>query len=248
MKHPLRNVLLIVEYDGTNYCGWQSQAKGVSIQSLIEKAIGKILGKRSPALASGRTDAGVHAHAQPVNVRGHFPMDDATLLRALNSMLPPDIAIKSALTVAPDFHAIRNAKWKTYRYQIWNSTEKSALNARTAWHVVSPLNLAAMKKGAAAMVGKHDFSSFQGAHSSIKGTVRTIISLEIKRRDELMTVEVTANGFLKQMVRNIVGTLVEMGRGRMEPERMKEIISAKDRTKAGPTAPPQGLFLVNVEY
>ncbi len=248
-KHPLRTVRLILEYDGTNYAGWQSQSKGEkTVQDMVEKALGKMLGKRIPAVASGRTDAGVHAMAQPVGVRGHFPVDDVGLMRALNSMLPWDIAVKSAETVEEQFHAIRDARQKTYRYCIHNAPERSPLKARYSWHIMQRLNSAEMRRGAVHLLGTHDFASFMAANSSVKSSVRTIIALEIARKDEAITIEVTADGFLRQMVRNIVGTLAEIGRGRMAPEHMVDILKAKDRKKAGPTAPAQGLFLVEVEY
>ncbi len=247
-RHPLRNIKMVVEYDGTNYFGWQSQAKGKTVQTVLEEAIEKILGHRAPVLASGRTDSGVHALAQVANVRGHFPLDDAALLRALNSMIPYDISLKSVETVPTEFNAQKSAKWKTYRYVIYNAPERSALNARTSWHIIFRLDMKKMREAAYHLVGKHDFASFMGSNSSVKQTVRNIISIEVKRRKELVTVETTSAGFLKQMVRNIAGTLVEVGRGRIKPEEMKTILAAKDRKKAGPTAPAQGLFLVEVGY
>jgi tRNA pseudouridine38-40 synthase len=245
---PMRNVKMTIEFDGTNYFGWQSQAKGVTVQDLLEEAIKKILGKRSPVLASGRTDSGVHVMAQVANVRGHFPMDDKTLLRALNSMLPDDIAVKELETVPAEFNALKDAKWKKYRYCIYNSPIRSPLKGRTSWHMISPLDIKAMKKGAKCLLGSHDFASFMGSNSSVIGTKRNIISLDILESDGILQIEITADGFLKQMVRNIVGTLAEMGRGRMKPELMKEILEAKDRRKAGQTAPAHGLFMVEVGY
>jgi len=244
----MRNVKMTLEFDGTNYLGWQSQARGRTVQTILEEAVRKILGKRSPILASGRTDSGVHVLAQVVNVKGNFPMDDKALLRALNSMLPPEIAVTKAETVPADFNALKNAKWKKYRYQIHNSETRSVFDHRSSWHIIAPLNLAAMKKAAKFLVGRHDFASFMGSNSSVKTSIRNIISLEIKKRGKMVIIEVVADGFLKQMVRNITGTLVETGRGRIKPEKMKDILEAKDRRKAGQTAPPQGLFLVEVGY
>ena len=248
-SHPFRTVLLTLEYDGTRYAGWQSQNKGEqTIQDTLEKAVTTILGHRVPAVASGRTDAGVHALAQPVSIKGHFPMNDDALIRALNSLLPDDIAVKKAVTVDDSFHAIKDAKQKTYRYVIHNGRERNPLGLRYSWHVIQKLNSADMRRGAEPLVGQHDFASFMAANSQVKSTVRHIIAIDIERKGDTITIEITANGFLRQMVRNIVGTLVEIGRGRMEPEEMKKILMAKDRRKAGPTAPAQGLTLVEVVY
>ncbi len=248
-EHPFRTVLLILEYDGTRYAGWQSQNKGEqTIQDTLEKAVTVIVGKRVPAVASGRTDAGVHALAMPVSIKGHFPMNDEGLMKALNSLLPDDIAVKAAKTVDDSFHAISDAKQKTYRYVIHNGPVRNPLGIRYSWHVIQKLNSAEMRQGAEAFVGQHDFASFMAANSQVKSTVRHIYALEVARKGDTITVEITANGFLRQMVRNIVGTLAEIGRGRMKPEEMKRILMAKDRRKAGPTAPAQGLTLVEVEY
>ncbi len=248
-EHPFRTVMLTLEYDGTRYAGWQSQNKGErTIQDTLEKAVTTILGHRVPAVASGRTDSGVHALAQPVSIKGHFPMNDDALVRALNSLLPDDIAVKNAKTVDDSFHAIQDAKQKTYRYVIHNSRERNPLGLRYSWHVIQKLNSADMRRGAEPLLGEHDFASFMAANSQVKSSVRRIIAVDIGRKGDTITIEITANGFLRQMVRNIVGTLVEIGRGRMEPDEMKKILMAKDRRKAGPTAPAQGLVLVNVEY
>lgn len=247
-KHPLRTIKMIVEYEGSAYAGFQAQKKDKTVQSMLEAALTKMMHERIPVIASGRTDAGVHAYAQPVSVRGHFPTDDHNLLKALNSILPRDIAVKSLQTVGPEFNARRDAKWKHYRYVIQNSQIRSPLTGRYAWHVPAKLNLADMKRGAFALLGEHDFTSFMGGNSSVKSTVRHIISLELKKAGDTITLDVVGKGFLKQMVRNIAGTLVEMGRGRMDPDGMKGILKAKDRKKAGPTAPAHALFLVEVGY
>jgi tRNA pseudouridine38-40 synthase len=239
---------MVLEYDGTNYCGWQAQKNGVAVQSVLEKCLAKILGKRAPVTASGRTDAGVHALGQVVNVKAAFPMDDKSLLMALNSMLPDDIAIKSVATVSSDFHAIKDALRKKYRYVILNSRVPSPLMARTSWRVPVALDVNRMKKSAAVLVGEHDFRSFMGPRSSIKSTVRNIISLSVKKRGEQILVDVTANGFLKYMVRRIVGTLVEAGKGKLAHDDIGRILDAADRTMAGPTAPAHGLCLVEVFY
>ena len=246
--HSARNEKMVLEYDGTNYCGFQTQKNGVTIQSVLEKSFAKILGKRIPIIASGRTDAGVHAVGHVFNIKAEFPMDDGRLLMGINSILPKDIAVKSAKTVDNSFHARKDAKWKRYRYVIINSKVPSPLQARTSWRVPVPLDVKAMQEAAACLVGEHDFLSFMGKRSSVKTTVRNIISLTVKKTGERLIVEIVANGFLKYMVRIIVGTLVEVGKGNLSPADVKKILKAKDRNIAGPTAPPHGLCLIEVSY
>ncbi len=247
-KHPIRNVMMVIEYDGTDYCGWQNQANGVTIQSVIEQCVIKMVGKKTHVGASGRTDSGVHALGQVANVKARFPVDDETLVIALNSMLPPDIKIQSARTVSNDFHAIKNAKKKTYQYMMLNRKTPSALSARTAWHVPNKLSIIKMRKAAKMLLGKHDFVSFMGRNSSVKTTVREIFSIEIRRKGDMIIFDVTGNGFLKHMVRIIVGTLVEIGKGRFSVDDMKKIIKARSRKAAGLTAPAKGLLLKEVIY
>jgi len=239
---------MVLEYDGTNYCGFQVQKNGVTIQSVLEKSFAKILGKRVPIIASGRTDAGVHAVGHVFNIKAAFPMDDRQLLMGINSILPNDIAVKSAQTVDNGFHARKDAKWKKYRYVIINSKVPSPLQARTTWRVPVPLDVKSMQKAAAYLVGEHDFRSFMGKRSSVKTTVRNIISLSVKKTGERIVVEVVANGFLKYMVRIIVGTLFEVGKGSLSPADIKKIVEANARASAGPTAPPHGLCLIEVGY
>jgi tRNA pseudouridine38-40 synthase len=246
--HTIRNVKMVLEYDGTNYCGFQTQKNGVTIQSVLEKSFAKILGKRVPIIASGRTDAGVHAVGHVFNIKAEFPMDDGRLLMGINSILPGDIAVKSVKTVDKSFHARRDAKWKRYRYVIINSKVPSPLQARTSWRVPVPLDVKKMRDAAKTLVGEHDFRSFMGKRSSVKTTVRNIISLTVKKTGARIVVDVTANGFLKYMVRIIVGTLVEVGKGSLLPGGVKKVLAGKERANAGPTAPPHGLCLVEVGY
>jgi tRNA pseudouridine38-40 synthase len=182
------------------------------------------------------------------NIKAEFPMDDGRLLMGINSLLPDDIAVKSVKTVDNNFHSRKDAKWKKYRYTIINSKVPSPLQARTSWRVPLPLNLKSMQEAAAYLVGEHDFFSFMGKRSSVKTTVRNIISLSVKKTGERVVVEVVANGFLKYMVRIIVGTLIEVGKGSLAPGEINKIIEAQDRNLAGPTAPPHGLCLVEVDY
>ena len=248
VAHPIRNVKMVLEYDGTNYCGFQTQKNGITIQSVLEKSFEKILGKRIPIIASGRTDAGVHAVGHAFNIKAPFPMDDGRLLMGINSILPKDIAVKSVKTVDNAFHARKDAKWKKYRYVIINSKIPSPLQARTSWRVPVPLDLKSMQKAATYIVGKHDFRSFMGKRSSVKTTVRNIISLSVKKTGDRLVVEIVGNGFLKYMVRIIVGTLIEVAKGSLSPADVKKILTANDRTVAGPTAPPHGLCLIEVGY
>ena len=246
--HSARNVMMVLEYDGTNYCGFQMQKNGVTIQSVLEKAFAKILGKRIPIIASGRTDAGVHAAGHVFNIKAQFPMEDGRLLMGINSLLPDDVAVKSAQTVDNKFHSRKDAKWKKYRYTIINSKVPSPLQARTSWRVPVPLDIKSMQNAATNLLGEHDFFSFMGKRSSVKTTVRNIISLSVKKTGERLVVEIVANGFLKYMVRIIVGTLIEVGKGSMSPGDITKILKAKDRNSAGPTAPPHGLCLIEVSY
>lgn len=244
----MRNVKMILEYDGTNYCGWQTQTNGVTVQAVMEKCIGKIIGRKVHVTASGRTDSGVHALGQVVNVKTFFPMDDLSFSRALNSMLPKDIAVKKIETVPEDFSSLKNARWKKYRYVIYENSVPSPLLARTSWYMPVALDIRRMRSAGAVLVGEHDFASFMGARSSAKTTIRNITALSLRKKGENLILEITGSGFLKYMVRNIVGTLVEAGKGRFTAKDVKEILTAKNRKTAGPTAPPHGLFLVEVGY
>jgi len=244
-----RNVKMVVEYDGTDYAGWQTQKNGLAVQQVIEEKLSILVVKRMKIVGSGRTDSGVHAMGQVFSVKARFTMDDERLLFAMNSLLPKDISIVSVETVDDDFHALRDSKWKRYRYFVYNSRTRSALNRKTTWFVPVGLNIKEMEKASKVLEGHHDFKSFQGRNSSVKTTDRNIISISIIKRDDGMIVfDVIGEGFLRNMVRIIVGTLIEVGRGEMKADEMKKILEAKTRKSAGPTAPSHGLFLVEVGY
>ena len=242
--------LLTIEYDGTNYHGWQVQAMGhSSVQEAIENALAHITGHPRRLHASGRTDAGVHALAQTA----HFAVDQSSLTPleftfALNSLLPPDIRILSCVPVPSDFHARFSAVRKTYRYCYNTRSIAPAIGRQYAWHVKKSLDVAKMQSAAQYLVGEHDFAAFEGAGSPRPHTLRTIFETHVIPENDRILFTITGNGFLRFMARNIAGTLAEIGTGKREPSELKSILDSADRTLAGITAPPHGLFLVAVEY
>lgn len=246
----MRNIKLVLEYEGTNYHGWQSQAGSgkATIQEILENAVGDLTKEHASISASGRTDAGVHALGQVANFTTAKTMPVEAWAPALNHRLPPDIRVLRSEEVATDFHARFSASGKTYKYVILNRHAPSALQRNHAWHIHRKLNLGAMRRAAAFLVGKHDFSAFRGSGCAAKTPVRTIALLSIKKKGEVIEILIEADAFLMHMARNIVGTLVEAGLGRFNKEEVKRILDSKDRTMAGRTAPPQGLYLVEVYY
>jgi tRNA pseudouridine38-40 synthase len=241
------NIKLTVEYDGTNYCGWQSQRNRRSIQSVLEEAVSTFLGTRTRVIGSGRTDAGVHALGQVVNFFG-CNFDRYRLLRGLNALTPRDITIKDA-EIAPDaFDARRDGRSRVYRYYILNRSTPSPFHLNRAWHVHEPLDVEAMREAIGCLIGEHDYSSFRAAGCDAAHPIRRVYQNSLERRGDLLTYTIEATAFLRHMVRNIAGTLVEVGRGARTAESVKELLEARDRTKAGVTAPPHGLFLVKVNY
>ncbi|MFZ5863080.1 MAG: tRNA pseudouridine(38-40) synthase TruA [Nitrospirota bacterium] len=242
---------LVIEYDGTNYHGWQRQAVAATIQGTIEAAIARIGGKRAVVTGAGRTDAGVHAEAQVAHVQTRAALDPATWRRALNAVLPDDVKVRSVEYAPPGFHARFSAVGKRYRYRLLNRPTPSPLERRTAWHVPQPLNLVAMRRAASALIGRRDFRTFQGAdsaHGEGHDTVCTLSRCAIRMRGEIVAIEVDGDRFLKYMVRNIVGTLVEIGLGRRAASGMSDLLASGDRRLAGITAPAHGLTLVEVYY
>lgn len=247
----MRTLKLTIEYDGTGYVGWQWQAAGTSIQGLLEAALRPIEGREVAVHGAGRTDAGVHALAQVASVTLASGLSERTLARALNAALPPDVRILSVEEVEASFHARFSARSKTYQYRIVNAPCVSVFEYRYAWHVARPLDVPAMRVAAAPLVGTHDFAAFRGAGSVVATTERTILDLTLEEgggRDRPLVFRLTGSGFLRHMVRNIVGSVVEVGLGRLEPDRVRSMLLSRDRTQAGPTAPPHGLFLEHVEY
>ena len=244
----MRTLKLVIEYDGTNYHGWQVQPNGLTIQQVIEQKIEIMTRQRVRLTASGRTDAGVHALGQVASLRIASAIPAEALRRGLNSLLPADIVIRSVEEAAAGFHAQHQAKRKTYRYQILNRTIPSAFHYRSSWHIPAALDLGAMQAAARALVGRHDFSSFQGANADTTDPVREVLDCAWLREETFLVFRIEADGFLHYMVRNIVGTLADVGRGRIGAERFGQILQARDRRQAGMTAPPRGLFLVEVKY
>ncbi len=245
----MRNIKLLIEYDGTNYLGWQVQPKGATIQGFIEDKLALLTGEPVHLIGSGRTDAGVHALGQVAHFKTKSQMDVGSIQRALNSLLPRDIVIQKVEEVEEGFHARRQSISKIYEYRILNRNIRSPFHRGYAWHIPQTLDLEEMKKATQGLVGEHDFSSFRSVGSPTRTAVRRVIHAEWKKGGEgLIRFEIEANGFLKQMVRAIVGTLVEVGKGKMGSEEFPEILRAKDRKKAGPTAPAHGLFLKEVKY
>ena len=239
---------LVIEYDGTAYLGWQSQLNGLSIQEVIEKTLQTITKTKTNVLASGRTDAGVHAEAQVAHFTTRSKMTAEQFHKALNSSLPKDITIKQVNAVPIEFNARRDALRKIYRYTVLNRDYPSALEYKRSWHVPARLNLAKMKRATQALIGTHDFRSFQAAKCGSKSTVKEIYRINFNKKNVFLSITFEGSGFLKHMIRNIVGTLVWVGKGKLQEEDVKIILKMKDRRKAGPTAPPQGLCLVRVIY
>ena len=265
---------IVLAYDGTGFVGWQRQANGVSIQGLIEEALCALEGRDVTVTGAGRTDAGVHALGQVASFTLARELEPDAVARALNGCLPRAIRVTAAESAPPDFHPRFTARNKTYRYRLWNHEVMSPFEREYAWHVPGPLDVEAMGAAARLLEGRHDFAAFQATGSSVSTTVRevavsrivdcglrtgeesviesaiesTIKSAIRNPQSAMLTYEVVGSGFLRHMVRIIVGSLVEIGRGRQPVAWMSEVIASRDRTLAGPTAPPHGLFLVGIEY
>jgi tRNA pseudouridine38-40 synthase len=245
---PARWLKLTVAYDGTAYSGWQMQPTLPTVQAAIETAWHEITREQLRVTAAGRTDAGVHALGQVVGLTTESTLSTADLHRGLNAVLPEDVAVVSVEEAPENFHATYDAHRKTYRYQIHNGRTPDVFNRRFVWHYPQPLDSERMHAAAQALVGKHDFASFESAGSERPDTVRTLFALDVTRTGDRITVEVTGDGFLYNMVRAIVGTLIEVGKGSRDATWPGEVLAQCDRRTAGQTAPPQGLFLVRVEY
>ena len=267
---PTRTLKLTIAYDGTAYAGWQRQANARAIQAAIEDELAVILGVHHAIVAAGRTDSGVHAAAQIASVTIDHPIPLDELLRALNARLKAgDIRIRAIDETFAGFDARSYAKSKTYRYAIWNGPAPNPFIRHVVWHVPLALDLDRMVAATPALVGEHDFAAFQGSGSDVKTTVRRMLAAELLEVDinteqpvalpemddstdqstgRLLRFEITGTGFLRHMVRTIVGTLVDIGRGNMAPEDMAAIIASRERSRTGQTAPPQGLMLWKVSY
>lgn len=246
----MRNIKLTIEYDGTDLAGWQTQSQNNrTVQGEIEKALKTIFKKKIHLIGSGRTDAGVHALGQVANFKTDAKMATEEITRALNGNLPADIVILKAQEISSNFHAQYSAKRKTYRYTILNRRQRPALQKNFCLHIPYKLNLSLMKKAAKDFVGRKDFRSFMASGSeSKKDTTRTIYKISLRKIQDFILIDITANGFLYKMVRNIVGTLLDIGSGKIDKNSVKAILKQKTRLAAGVTAPAKGLSLIKVEY
>jgi len=244
-----RNIRLILEYDGSRYHGWQRQNREITIQALIEEKI-RVMTKESVKLiASGRTDAGVHAFCHVCNFITYTQIDSSSFKQGLNALLPEDIFVKQVEDVPADFHSMYNAESKTYEYRILNQEDPDVFLRLYTWHISRHLDREEMRKCLSSLCGEHDFSTFKSTGSGNLNPVRKMMRAEIHEPDKgLLYFIFEANGFLRHMVRNIVGTVVEVGQGKIGSDDFAAIFKARDRTKAGVKAPPQGLFLIDVRY
>ena len=268
----MRTLKLTLSYDGSRLVGWQRQAEGESVQGVLEDALARFEGGPVTVHGAGRTDAGVHALGQVASVEVTFAHDPATLARALNAQLPDDVRVLAVEDAAPGFHARFDARSKTYRYCIRNGPVASPFERAFVWHVPQPLDVEAMRQAASRLLGRHDFSAFRSIGTHAPDAVRTLHASAVVETPgavpwllstattspsasrcssdggRVLTYEVTGDGFLRHMVRAIVGTLVEVGRGWRDPAQMDALLQSGDRARAGATAPAQGLFLVRVVY
>jgi tRNA pseudouridine38-40 synthase len=244
----LRTLRLTVAYDGTRFCGWQRQDNGPTIQAALEDAFVPLLGVTPTVHGAGRTDAGVHALGQVASVEVYTPHPVASIQRALNIRLDPEIRVLAVADMREEFHARFDAIGKTYRYRLVTGPVVSPFAHRYVWHQPLPLDVEAMQAAARGLLGTHDFSSFQSTGSTVADPVRTLNRVDIRQVDDELVIDTHGDGFLRHMVRAIVGTLVDVGAGRRAPSSMFSLLSSGDRGQAGDTAPAQGLTLVSVDY
>ncbi len=243
-----RRLVLWIEYDGTDFHGWQAQSGQRTVQSELEEALARMCGEPIRLVGSGRTDAGVHALGQVAHFDASSGIPPFQFRVGLNSLVGCDLAVLDCREAPAGFHAQHDALRKTYRYRILNRRAPSALRRHRTWHVRAPLDLARMQRAAALLTGGRDFAAFCREKGRPLSTVRRLERLEVRREGDEIVIEATAEGFLRHMVRTLAGTLAEVGRGEREADSMEELLAARDRSLAGPTAPPQGLYLVAVDY
>ena len=245
----MRNLKLVLEYDGAGFYRFQKQPDRPTVQAALEEALSKLFNRKMKITsASGRTDTGVHAAGQVVNFKIKTARPLAQIQKGINALLPKTVAVKSIEEAGKNFHARFKARFKTYEYRVWNSPVRSPLLAGKVLHVPEPLNLGAMRKGAKLLSGRHDFRSFCVTASARENTVRILKRFEIKKEGNLLSFHLEADGFLHHMVRNLIGTLLEMGRSKLDSRGLQSILAAKDRRKAGATVPAHGLILLAVTY
>jgi tRNA pseudouridine38-40 synthase len=252
VEPELIKFVLTIAYDGTPYAGWQIQKVGLGVQQLVEEALAKLFPSAPRVHSSSRTDTGVHAIGMVVHVeipKAELRLPDPRLMLAINAFLPLTIRVMSAKRCSASFHARFNATGKQYRYYIWNASAMNPLLLQRAWHIPKGLDLVSMRRAAQKVIGKHDFKSFAGTRSyEMDSTVRTVQKLAIKKEGQLITVIIEGDGFLYKMCRGLVGTLVQVGSGKLDQDSLSTILEARDRTAAGMTAPAHGLVLWKVFY
>jgi tRNA pseudouridine38-40 synthase len=243
-------IRLRLEYDGTDFHGWQLQAGERTVQGELEAAFARIVGQPVRVHGAGRTDAGVHARGQVAHADPVAQLEPADLQRALNALLPPDVAVLELEAAAPDFDARGDARWKRYVYRILEGRSPSPLRRRQVWHHRGSLDLDPMLEAAPLLVGTHDFAAFRGhaAGGPEENSVRRLLRLDLRREADELVIAVEGQAFLRHMVRTLVGTLLEVGRGRRSPDEIPGILASRDRARAGPTAPACGLCLDHIEY
>lgn len=244
----MKRVKLVVAYDGTNYCGWQIQPNGITIESVLNEALTKLLGEEIRVTGASRTDSGVHSLGNVAVFDTNTRIPPEKISYALNQRLPEDIVVQSSCEAAPDWHPRHCDSRKTYEYRILNRKFPMPTRRLDTYFTYYPLDVGKMQAAAARLEGTHDFKSFCSVNTQVEDTVRTIYSCRVKRQGDIITIRVTGSGFLYNMVRIIAGTLLQAGMGRIEPEQIDQILAAKDREAAGPTAPAHGLTMIGIEY
>lgn len=244
----MRNIVVTIAYDGTNYHGWQCQPNAITVQEVFTKAVERILDHPVKIYSGGRTDAGVHAMGQVANFHTEKKIEFSNLIKGLNSLLPRDIRVKDAREEDMSFHARYSARAKTYVYCILNTQYNSPFLERYVWHIDYFLNVSLMDKAAKFILGEHDFSSFKKKDEVYNSAVREVVRSGVKRKGDMIFFVVVSRGFLRYMVRNLIGTLVLVASGKIPVEEFNTILKMKEREKAGPTAPARGLFLRKIQY
>lgn len=249
MDSKIRNIRLTIEYDGTGYHGWQIQKNAVTVQETIEKALSKLLGDQIGIIGCSRTDVGVHAYGQVAHFLTCSNIPGDKFSYAINNLLPEDIVVRKSEEVREDFHSRYSSKGKKYRYLIYNAAHHSAIMRNKACHIRPELNLNDMQTAAQYFIGQHDFEAFQATGGQVRSTIREIYNMDVyKNENGLISIDVSGNGFLYNMVRIMAGTLIYVGMGKIPANQIPEIIESRDRTKAGKTAPAQGLYLMEIYY
>ena len=244
----MKRIKLTVAYDGTGYCGWQVQPKGTTVEAVLNRALSDLTGEDIKVTGASRTDAGVHAEGNVAVFDTETGIPPERMAYAVNRLLPEDIVVVKSEEVPGDWHPRYQDSVKTYEYRILNRGMPDPVRRFTTFHVSYPLNLDAMREAAEYLKGEHDFKSFCSIHTDVKSTVRTIYDLTIEKDGDIITLRISGNGFLYNMVRIIAGTLITVGRGAWPPEKIKEILQARDRQKAAATVPAKGLVLKNIRY